>query len=459
LLCNYDILPPQTVKLVKTRVSINANSIKPENQDGDIVSIALVQDKAHGGSDSNGAPSPKVGQAYSMAVLFDALVDGNYDILAPIIDPNIASSSFKPQQQVVLSDKYQLRNARIHDSIHPDVINDTMAQPVTSCTLVPTKSRVEPVRNNNVPQESNVPIKGSKTTGNKITTAASFFQATKTNDNLKTSKNISNSSLSSSSIGEAISEPKPNTSIITKLPDSRHTITKEEKENVKNISSTGSTHPISPKTKSTQEATAVPPPPSVASKVGKGFVDDFVGDQDEDEEFLRLEEERMKRLSKDGMKEKEVESTYVTTTTRSEHSRIKSYNGDSGNRGVMFDDDLDDDSKNVAMKGAMDMFSTKLPTQHSSQSGAKRRKQVLEERTYQDERGYLKTETVYVWKECDDPVESHSDHSARGEGSKSDAVEGQDKAPVEPNRKSSTSSKNSKSMKQSNISGFFTVKK
>ena len=135
--------------------------------------------------------------------------------------------------------------------------------------------------------------------------------------------------------------------------------------------------------------------------------------------------------------------------------------------------------------GAIDAFATKTKTKANdggggiSQPGRKRRKQVLEEKSYIDEKGFLRTQTVTVWKEVDDEddnVDARTDGGTNtGEGEKNSGDEianatsnisnaqeqcgGMSKTNVSSMGLDKKKPKNSKGMKQQGLMVYFAVKK
>ena len=172
----------------------------------------------------------------------------------------------------------------------------------------------------------------------------------------------------------------------------------------------------------------------------KGNADDFVGDVDEDDDFLKEDEERKTRNSK---KEKKAS----TERKVKENSRQKQQEMRKPPTRAEGDEDVDMDpveDEQEVVQGAMDEFASKKPVKRDSaeadQKGRKRRKQVLEEKTFVDENGFFRTETVSVWKDIeDDEVEKSSAKLSTSSAAK-----------VKP--------KATKNMKQQGLMGFFAKK-
>ena len=173
----------------------------------------------------------------------------------------------------------------------------------------------------------------------------------------------------------------------------------------------------------------------------KGNADDFVGDMDEDEEFVKEDEKRKTRNAK---KEKKVNNDRkIKENSRQKQERRKPLPRQEGEEDVDMDP-VDDDIKVV--QGAMDDFASKTTVKRDNanedQKGRKRRKQVLEEKTFVDENGFFRTETVSVWKEIEDDEDEES--SAKLLSSSAAAAKAKPKS--------------TKNMKQQGLMGFFAKK-
>mmetsp|Transcript_3069 Transcript_3069/g.4734 ORF Transcript_3069/g.4734 Transcript_3069/m.4734 type:complete len:497 (+) Transcript_3069:63-1553(+) len=149
-------------------------------------------------------------------------------------------------------------------------------------------------------------------------------------------------------------------------------------------------------------------------------VDDFVGDVDEDEEFLEEEKARKARVAKEARKEArelmndEKAKKRNTDGIESKRSKVapkrQKRSEDSGENQMDIDYDDGDEEKKT---GAMDAFTQKkeksTPSAGSSTTssgGVKKRRQKLVEETTVDANGYMRTETITVWEDVsDDEVE------------------------------------------------------
>mmetsp|Transcript_26646 Transcript_26646/g.38069 ORF Transcript_26646/g.38069 Transcript_26646/m.38069 type:complete len:497 (-) Transcript_26646:181-1671(-) len=150
-------------------------------------------------------------------------------------------------------------------------------------------------------------------------------------------------------------------------------------------------------------------------------VDDFVGDVDEDEEFLEEEKARKARVAKEARKEArelmndEKAKKRNTEGIESKRSKVapkrQKRDEESGENYMDIDYDDGDAGDEEKKTGAMDAFTQKkeksAPSAGSTSSGGvkKRRKKLVEETTV-DANGYMRTETITVWEDVsDDEVE------------------------------------------------------
>jgi hypothetical protein len=184
----------------------------------------------------------------------------------------------------------------------------------------------------------------------------------------------------------------------------------------------------------------------------KGNADDFVGDEDEDEEFLEEEEERKKRVAASDLKvEKERQRQEKKVVARERRQQPK-HDKDASEMDVDKEEDDDEDDNEPKIHGAMDAFAVKaekiiVPDQNNNQSGRKRRKQVLEERTFVDEKGFFRTETITVWKDVEESEDEEKNPSTA-----------QPSLNPLPHKSTATKPKDTKHMKQQGLMGFFKKK-
>lgn len=157
-------------------------------------------------------------------------------------------------------------------------------------------------------------------------------------------------------------------------------------------------------------------------KANTASVDDFVGDVDEDEEFLEEEKARKARVAKEARREArelmndEKAKKRNTDGIESKRSKVAPKRQKLGEESG--EDDMDIDYDDVAVvddnekkTGAMDAFTKKkeksAPAAATASSGGgvkKRRKKLVEETTV-DANGYMRTETVTVWEDVTDDEE------------------------------------------------------
>lgn len=202
-------------------------------------------------------------------------------------------------------------------------------------------------------------------------------------------------------------------------------------------------------------------------KATAASVDDFVGDVDEDEEFLEEEKARKARVAKDVRKEAreltndEKAKKRNTDGMESRRSKVapkrqKKHDEESEENGMDVDYDDGDADEEETKTGAMDAFTQKKDkpahTAGSTSSGGakKRRKKTVEETTI-DANGYMRTETITVWEDVsDEEVEVKAKPS------------GVAKKTVAPKAKGKSAVKTGKSggpKKQAGLASFFAKKK
>ena len=301
-----------------------------------------------------------------------------------VFDPTIACDVIEPALEVERADKDDLRNQRVEGN---GVINEPK-----SGTSNGNKSKPKVV------------TKKAIATGKKSTSAAAFFKTE--------------------------SEPKKKAKAADPKPAETKPAETKKKASAPKKSS-------SPKKSSTTKKAVVEEKKPDSPQKKKGSADDFVGDMDEDEDFLKEEEERKTRNAE--KEKKHTRERKVKENTRQKTERRKPLPSVEGEEDVEMDGS--DDGKE-AVHGAMDDFASKTTVKRDSakadDKGRKRRKQVLEEKTFVDESGFLRTETVSVWKEIED-----------GEDEKETTAK-------KPSSSAATAKpKNTKSMKQQGLMGFF----
>lgn len=164
-----------------------------------------------------------------------------------------------------------------------------------------------------------------------------------------------------------------------------------------------------------------------------GNADDFMGDEDEDDDFVTAEQEREERNAKQRKtQEKEVAENTQKVKRAKQHGR----------KTIAIDKDDDDDNDHKEVVGAMDAFSKK-ETKLSGNRTKKRRKK-LEEKTSMDASGYIHTETITVWEDVSSDEEKQQE------------IKKQTAKVVNPLAKTKVA--NTKHMKQAGLMGFFAKK-
>lgn len=226
----------------------------------------------------------------------------------------------------------------------------------------------------------------------------------------------------------------------------------KEKENSTNVETSVKSNSVTSKGPSTSKKESSQTDVAVTEAPKKGNADDFVGDEDEDEEFLKKEEERKKRVAASDLKaEKERQRQEKKAATRERRQQPKNEQDDTSEMDVDRKEDNDDEDHEPKVHGAMDAFAVKtkkvaVPDQSNDQAGRKRRKQVLEERTFVDEKGFFRTETITVWKDIEETEEEKN------------AAEAQSLLKPLPQKSAATKPKDTKHMKQQGLMGFFKKK-
>lgn len=348
----------------------------------------------------NGASSTLAAHMQTMSLLSDHQ--------HAVLDPSLACDAIAPALEVEEVDRDTLRNQRV-DNIYAGSLSGSGGAKPMAATWKENHQSTSSTKGRGRGRTVT-------TAKNKPTTAAAFFK----------------------------SEPAAKNSA-SKRPNTKPTKPAAAASNSK---STKAPKPVQ------KEKVAVPEPK-------RGNADDFVGDEDEDEDFLREEEERKKRQAKsekkksDQRKLKEERSKQQVTRKPMPRDPLDKENEADKNMDIDITEDDDrgaDDDDNSegngkeSVRGAMDAFATKKMKKEADPEpkGRKRRKQVLEEKTFVDENGFFRTETVSVWKE----IEEEDEEEAKAKASSS--------LPKRPVSKSMP--KNTKKMKQQGLMGFFDKK-
>ncbi len=348
-----------------------------------------------------------------MTLLFNALEDGTL-----IHQSSSGREMIQPATPVEIGDRESLRLKRFGGSSG----NAGEGRKKSTSTTTSTNAAIT---------SSSAAIKKKK-----VTTAASFFGAT--TKKTVTEKNDENSVSKAATTSTSKSNAKTNTSKTTSVSNSN-------KENVSNSN------------KNTSYSK------STTTKKSKGNADDFVGDEDEDEEFLQNEKERKERNAireKNIAKRQSKNKDILTSNDNVESMDIDIIEVDTVGRDVKVDGDDEDDEEKEVVTGAIDAFATKKKDSNVgsdvTQKGRKRRKQVLEEKTFVDDNGFLRTETVTVWKDVEEDEEDLKSKVNDDKNPFSKKAGLPSKSSVDAKSKKV---KSTKGMKQQGLSGFFAVKK
>jgi len=192
-------------------------------------------------------------------------------------------------------------------------------------------------------------------------------------------------------------------------------------------------------------------------------VDDFVGDVDEDEEFLEEEKARKARVAKEARREArelmndEKAKKRNTDGIESKRNKVAPKRQKRGEESGENDMDIECDDGDVndeeKKTGAMDAFATKKeksapPAGTTSSGGVKKRRKKLVEETTVDSNGYMRTETITVWEDVSDDGEMEV--KAKPAATKASAPKPKGK---------STIKKSGGAKKQAGLASFFGKKK
>ena len=300
-----------------------------------------------------------------------------------VLDPNLVCDVIEPALEIERVDAEQLRMNRIKGDKSKPV--PTLASSTKKSTTTSSMSKV------------------ASKSAKKTTSAAAFFKS-ETKPAVKKSK-----------AKVATKESTSSTKKVTKLTEEKKTAAPKKKE--------------------------FPKKAAPVAKKHKGNADDFVGDVDEDDDFLVEEEERKKRLAESEAK-----------VTKAKKLREKSKENQETRKPMPRDDDDEDmvdvsEEKDDGITGAMDVFASKTKPKRASQneengSVKKKRKQVLVEKTFIDDSGFFRTETVTEWQDVEEEEKPKTSSSSSTQASTAKKVK----------------PKNTKGMKQQGLVGFFKKK-
>ena len=401
-----------TPKLEVAKLNTETETISDDDMQSDhknaIHSIALET--------STGASSTLAAHMQTLSLL--------HDHQESMLDPTMACDVIAPALEVEVVDKDALRSERM-ETIGSGSGSGSGSKIGNVPKANSTKSNT---KNNEVKKAPTVIAK------KKSTSAASFFG--KNESALPKSKSSKSSTISS-------------------IPKKKKTMTA--------TTTTVTTSPSTKKKPIRKSKTSESPKKQIPIEK-KGNADDFVGDEDEDDDFLKEDEERKKRNAiaekEDSLKRKMKEEKSKHQVTRKTRKIIPRDEGDENQVDMAIDKDMDvdehDDHEKEEVHGAIDAFATKKKVKKDpepEQLGRKRRMKVLEEKTFIDNNGFFRTETVSVWKDVDEEDDGDEEDKEKGNG----GVIKQSATKVKP--KSKAKAKSTKNMKQQGLMGFFAKKK
>jgi len=442
-------------RLQKSKLEVNPSGSASEeksncNINKNIIHSLALNVKNHGSS------SPQSAHAYTMTLLFNALEDGSF-VDNVKSNPDLIHDKIQPAVKIHVESAKSLRNRRVRSI-------GTTGGGSNSNSKVGGKK--ETTKSTSIPPRASNSSNSKKVLSKKkTTTAASFFGTVtkKVNEQSKNSisKEKSSTTTKTATGGKSKTIKAPSsTSIATSL--SQQSAKKDEPHSQKDETKTKSkskTNTISKtSTSSSRKSTKKEP------QTYKGNADDFVGDEDEDEDFLQEEKERKKRIATDTAKRRTKESKQQQQQQQKQEREQQKQRNAVSTDGESMDVDVDEDNETENEKeeisGAIDAFATVAKKKHkdsgegSLQKGRKRRKQVLEEKTYVDGNGFLRTENVTVWKD----VEEDEEEEEKSKNERNSMTKNKNK-PSSSSSAGAKKAKNTKGMKQQGLMGFFTVKK
>jgi len=417
----------QTTSLEIKPCSTNKIPSKP-SPNGNIHSVAL-------NINQNGTSTPQSAHAYTMTLLYNALEDGT--LLNK--DTDIICDVIKPGHDIQIVTDDELRDQRIH-TIKGVYGKQGGEGGDRSATTKPKNRNVNSSSSNKLSSSMtsktnmNQSINGSKT--RKPTTAASFFGNAVQKKPAKAKNDKSQ-----------MKQPKDENGNNDNIKHNQNNSDKGEIKSTRSLRN--------------RERNII------QTDKRKGNADDFVGDQDEDDEFLNEEKERKKRVAQEELKISKKRSKQEIQRQSDKSKVVISNDVETLKDTVEEQQQGEEEEEEEGVTGAMDAFATKKVKKddsedrngsNASQSGRKRRKQVLEEKTFVDENGFFRTETVSVWKEVDDDDEGGEDKGFNRNQTTS-SVQKSNNTVADKKKKAQSKPKNTKGMKQQGLMGFFTAKK
>eukprot|EP00978_Attheya_sp_CCMP212_P025344 scaffold81381_cov57-Attheya_sp.AAC.1 len=338
-------------------------------------------------------------------------------------------------------------------------LRDTMMTPSFAFDPALYTDRIQPSKefltlqseNQPDPLPSQVDCMEASTKGTKTTTATDFFAKSEPPASSRSTKKGKSGNVSTTNIKKSIFQTSSQESKNSKKPKLSEPNVKEEslsekkprkksKPSVapgKDVEKENTANSLAVKKKKTEEK----------KSKAVGNADDFVGDEDEDEDFEREDVERRKRNEKEARMRVREEATRKRTKVIQRKS-TKQVDEDADDQDSTFEQSST--SSTVAVVGAMDSFTTQKTSQpnvpakkNTSSAPSKKKRKKLTEETFADDQGYLQTKTVTIWEDVpsdEEPEKPPLRHST-----------------VEKSKPASNGPK--KQMKQVGLMGFFGKKK
>jgi len=459
---------------------------------GTIYGLALVDSK-------NDATKVRSAHALTECYLMDAMKEGGngccsstvaLERVVAVLDPSLAATSVLPSTTVVLTDREQVAVTvnKAHTSSLP-----------SSSSHGQLRKRKEAGNRRNVTTASSFFGAGSKKEiGKKKKESVSDDNnnCIESNDNDSKRKN-NETQTQEDEEKETIDPPKKRKLDLKKIKKDKLTMdgAKTTRAGVKakraannddssatSNMSTGEKQMSSIRTSSnaalrrTKKSSSSTTSAKVIKSTKAGNVNDFIGDIDEDEEFEHEEDERKKRNASaakliDKEKQRNLKAKKMNGRERRDAAAMEKEEENTVTRDdkkiIVNGDDAEDidsgereSSEEAGLFGSKQQRIKMLNSNDNDNSSKNRRCRVLEEKTFVDENGYLKTETISVWKEVeqnDNNVQGDGDCSNNGKGGTSGKKEivGGKGLPVS---KSGLGASKKKSMKQVGLMGFFSKK-
>lgn len=421
------------VKLVKEIVTAG----QEEMPEGTIYSIALLQ---------NGAPTVQSAHETTKSMLRDMVLGDEQDE-AGALDPDLLTDDVQPDERI-----QELLSRSDYDAMRLKRIAATLPKGVEP-DLHGTGGASKPA------------FKKKPAPARKATSAASFFGAS--------SSSAASKSGGSSAKPPTSSKPKPTNKLgfasagTTAAPRKKaaDVVGKENSENEDAVAvdeapiAKKKAAPMAKKASSPKDKKKVQQQSSgKASSPNRGNVDDFVGDEDEDEDFLESEAQRRARKAKDAKAAEDKLAEQKKKQAPANRRKVIQDDDDEGD-----DMDVDKKEKEAAVYGEMDFHFNKGDDTANNAGGGKKEKKKrrkLVEKTSMDDRGFLITEKVWVEEDIPTDEEDNAEEAGPSPTKKlKSAFGGAAAAPGAAAKKKKPAIKNTKGMKQAGLGSFFGAKK